>query len=221
MFILGESVAHADQIYTVTIDTSSLASGYTGPFGLDFELIGTLGNTVTLSNFSFGNGGSAGPLGSGFVTNTASGDLNTTITLDDTTNFFNDFNQLFTPGDTLSFMVDTTTFAPPDASTPPDNFSAVILAGYDPVYGYDPFTLTGGTPVSTTDPSGNDGIVDLDFPASNSQDGIYQIASVPEPPSAVTLSLGMLSLAVAISYGRFTRERAGRVSRLSTDNLIV
>ena len=115
----------AGQIFNVSLDTSKLASDYTGPFGLDFELVGTSGNTITVSNFAFGSG-SAGP-GSAFLTGGASGDLSSTVTLADPTNFFSDFNQQFTPGATLTFTVDTTLVAPPSGGTP-DNFSMVLFS---------------------------------------------------------------------------------------------
>ena len=60
VLILAGPAVRADQVWTVSLDTSQLATGYTGPFALDFELVGSNGNTVTLSNFSY-DGGSAGP----------------------------------------------------------------------------------------------------------------------------------------------------------------
>ena len=154
VLILAGPAARADQVWTVSLDTSQLAANYTGPFALDFELVGSNGNTVTLSNFSFGSGGGAGP-GPAFLTGGASGDLGSTVSLNDSANFFSDFNQQFTPGGTLTFTVDSTLVAPPSGGSP-DNFSMVIFSGYDPVNGYNPSSGTGGTPIPTTDPSGND-----------------------------------------------------------------
>jgi len=201
--IFSGTAVRADQVFTVTVDTSSLALGYTPPFGLDFELVGGNGNTITLSNFSFGSGGSSGP-GSSFSTGMASGDLASTITLGDSTaSFFNDFNQQFTSGSTLSFTVDATTNAPSGGFA--DNFSAVILEGYDPVNGYNPLALTGGTPVPTLDPSGNDTIVTLNITSPQSAPMIYQLGTVPEPSSAVILMMGLIGTSAAVAYRRLSQ----------------
>lgn len=112
--ILAGTSARADQIWYVNVDMSRLAADYTGPFGLDFELLGSNGNTVTVRDFTYG-GGAAGP-GSASLTGGASGDLGTStgiVALNDSANFFNDFNQGFTPGSTLTFTMDSTLVGPP------------------------------------------------------------------------------------------------------------
>jgi hypothetical protein len=159
VLIATASSALADQVWTVTLDTSQLATNYSGPFALDFELVDTNGNTITLSGFSFG-GGSAGP-GPAFLNGGASGDLGNIVSLNDSPNFFSDFNQQFIPGATLSFTVDSTLLAPP-AGGSPDNFSMVIFSAYDPVNGNNPFAGTGGTPIPTTDPTGSNTFIYLD-----------------------------------------------------------
>lgn len=195
----------ADEVWNVSLDTSQLAANYGGgPFGLDFELIGTSGNTVTLSNFTFG-GGSAGP-GSAFVTGGTSGDLGSSVSLNDSSAFFSDFNQQFTPGATLSFTVDSTLVAPGPGGTP-DSFSMVIFTGYDPVNGYNPYLGTGGTPIPTTDPSGADTFLTLNingpgattlagYPAANGDVPItiMTAGAVPEPSSVVLAVLGLLGV---------------------------
>jgi hypothetical protein len=188
---LAVSTARADSTWNISLDTSTLAAGYTGPFGVDFELIGSNGNTVTLSDFSFG-GGSAGP-GGAFITGGSTGDLSGSISLNDTSTFFTDFNQQFTPGTTFSFTLDSTLIAPD--GTFPDNFSMVIFSGYDPVNGYDPIGLTGGTPIPTTDPSGNDLFVNLDITGADSAPTTYQ--AVPEPSSLLILTTGLIGIATA------------------------
>ncbi len=210
LMLLGHT-ACADQIHYVTVDTSLLAADYTGPFGLDFELVGSNGNTVTISNFVFG-AGSTGP-GSAFLTGGASGDLGTSVALADSANFFSDFNQQFTPGDTLSFTVDTTLIAPPSGGTP-DNFSMVIFSGYDPSNGYSPYTGLGGTPIPTNDPSGNDTFFNVNIggqgqsvaSAYSSSTGDVSISfttnAVPEPSSLALTSVGMASLLAAIGWRR-------------------
>jgi hypothetical protein len=214
LLLLAGAPARADQVWTVSIDTSQLAANYTGPFALDFELIGTNGNTVTLSDFAFGGGG-AGP-GPTFATPGASGDLGSSVTLtDDATNFFIDFNQQFTPGTTLHFTMDSTLIFPPGGT--PDLFSMVILEQYDTTNGYNPFDLppTGGTPIPTTDPSGADTFLNVGINgpglttvnAYNTPNGDITIAvtpagAVPEPSGGLLLLLGALGVSGAIYRGR-------------------
>jgi hypothetical protein len=204
--LVGTS-ARADMTWTVTLDTSQLAANYTGPFGLDFELVGTDGNTVTLSGFSFGSGGSAGP-GSAFLTGGAGGDLGGSVVLNDVTSFFNDFNQQFLPGNTLTFIVNSTLVGPP-AGGAADSFSMVVFSAYDPVNGYNPFTGTGGTPIPTADPTGNDTFITINIGGPGSTTALsYPGASgdipitvtplsVPEPSSGVVMFIGVLGLAGA------------------------
>ncbi len=152
--------AVADQVWSVSLDTALLTSNYAGPFALDFELIGSNRNTVTLTNFSFGTGGGAGPAAA-FLTGGAGGDLDSSVILNDGANFFSDFNEQFTPGGMLTFTVDSTLVAPPSGGTP-DNFSMVIFEEYDPINGYNPFSGTGGIPIPTTDPTGVDTFFNID-----------------------------------------------------------
>ena len=202
--------ARAGQVWTVSLDTSLLVTDFSGPFGFDIELVGTNGNTATVSDFSFGSSGAAGP-GPAFLTGGASGDLATNISLNDSSSFFSDFNQQFTPGSTLSFTVDTTLVAPPPGGSP-DNLSIVIFSAYDPVNGYNPLAGTGGTPIPTTDPSGNNTFLNIDFngPGSTTATG-YPGAngdipitvtpqSVPEPTSALMLFFGLLGIAGALFW---------------------
>jgi hypothetical protein len=208
ILIAGGSPARADLSWTMSLDTSQLATNYTGPFGLDFELVGSDGNTVTLSDFSFG-GGMAGP-GLAFSTGGSSGDLTGGVTLDDTSSFFSDFNQQFTPGGTLSFTVSTTV----NSGGIPDSFTMVIFQGYDAVNGYDPFTGTGGTPIATTDPSGADSFVSLEINGEGSTMAVgYSSAAgdvsttvtasvVPELSSGAMMLFGLISLAGAFAWRR-------------------
>ncbi|MEO7099200.1 MAG: NF038129 family PEP-CTERM protein [Luteolibacter sp.] len=120
--LLGASSAHAAVTYYVDVNTSSLIGNTSAPFALDFQLIGSASNSVTISNFNFG-GGSATSSTENY-TGTASGDLNSTVSLNDTTTFFNEFFQGFTPGATLSFTVNVDTNI---GSPTPDGFSFAIL----------------------------------------------------------------------------------------------
>jgi hypothetical protein len=204
--------ARADQVWTVTVNTSQMASDYTSHFGIDFELIGTDGNTVTLSNFSFGTG-NVGP-GAAFLTGGASGDLSTTVSLSDSASFFNDFNQGFTPGNTLTFTIDSTLLALPPAGSP-DNFSMVLFEGYDRVNGYNPYTGSGGTLIPTLDPTGNDTFFNFNIngPGSttvstfSSTSGDITITvtpatTVPEPSSSALMLLGVICSEAAICQRR-------------------
>lgn len=119
--------ASADAIYTVSIDTNPLIGSSAQPFTLDLQFAdgsgtGDANNTVLLSGFSFGLGG--GPLGSAFPgIGGVSGDLSSFVTMTDSS-FFNEFDQEFTPGATLSFQLDLTTNGDVAA---PDEFSLGIL----------------------------------------------------------------------------------------------
>jgi len=117
--------AQAGQLYSVTLDTSPLSHS-AGPFYLEFQLddgngTGDGNNTVTLSNFQFGSGGSAvdNPVTEGGAT----GSLTTGVVITDS-DFFNSFYEEFTPGTLLSFVLEITT--QPDGITP-DQFSFAIL----------------------------------------------------------------------------------------------
>jgi hypothetical protein len=219
-WIVSCGSARAGQSWTVSLDTSALAANYPGPFGLDFELVGGNGNTVTLSSFSFGSGGIAGP-GAAFLTGGAGGNLGGSVSLNDRMNFFSDFNQQFTPGGTLAFTMESTLTAPPPGGIP-DNFSMVIFENYDPVNGFNPFTLTGGTPIPTTDPSGSDTFLSFDlsgpgstsvmsFPSANGDIPITVISqnAIPEPGSGVLMLLSVACTATAIAW-RSRRARLGR-----------
>ncbi len=126
LLVMTAGRAEADVTFGVSLDTSTLvANPGEGPYALDFTLIGAQGNTVTISDVQFGAGGSAGsPI---VPTNGASGDLTSGVTLDDSASFFNDFNQVFTPGDLLTFRVTATKQF--DGVSAPDNFSVSILTG--------------------------------------------------------------------------------------------
>src|SRR5579859_8205239 len=119
--------AEADILYTFTMNTTPLVGH--GPFSLDFQFLDGSGspsdlnnNTVKLTNFAFGAGGS--PSGGGTGTGGASGSLASGVTLKDT-GFFNEYFENFTPGTLLSFAIDTTNVADPGGT--PDLFTLAIL----------------------------------------------------------------------------------------------
>jgi hypothetical protein len=206
MLVFADSAARGDQIYTVTLDTSQLATNYTGPFGIDFELVGSNGTTVTISDISFGAGGNVVP--GAFLTGGVSGDLGSSVVLNDSSNFFNDFNQGFAPGTTLTFTVDSTDVPPlPGSNTAPDNFSIVIFSGYSGAV-YTDVSGPGGMTIPTIDPSGADTFVNINAngsPGSNSYAGYSSLggdipvtvtpgSAVPEPSSGVAMLLGVAGL---------------------------
>jgi hypothetical protein len=109
----------------VNVDTSALVG--LGPFALDFQLIDGQGlgdgsTTLILDDFSFG-GGTA--LGGAMLFGGASGDVDTGVTLTDSS-FFNEFRQDFLAGGLLSFRI-LSAFIP--AQDPPDLFTLAILDG--------------------------------------------------------------------------------------------
>lgn len=125
--LLSGSSAKAQSVYTVTMNTAPLAGH--GSFTLDLQLLDGSGlspdlnnNTVTLTNFNFGTGGA--PLGNGVPTNGATGNLATSVTLQDSA-FFNEYVESFAAGSSLSFTVTITNVADPGGT--PDLFTFAIL----------------------------------------------------------------------------------------------
>jgi hypothetical protein len=128
--LLG-SATQADSItYDVTLDTSSLESLVStyGPFSLDLQLLpgGTTANNVTISNFSYGTGGSAGSPAA--TIGNASGDIFTSVFLNESVlpSLDNELYEPFTPGDTLSFQV-ASSINPALPTDTPDGFFFNIL----------------------------------------------------------------------------------------------
>jgi hypothetical protein len=212
------SPARADQVWTVSVNTSQMAADYTAPFGIDFELSngGGNSNTVTLSNFTFGGGNAVPPP---FLTPGASGDLTSAVSLTDTGGaFLVDFNQQFVPGTTLTFTMDST-LIPPGPGGTPDNFSMVLFSSYDPINGYNPGTGLGGTLIPTTDSvSGTFFNFDINGPGltpvsvfSSANGDITLTVTpqgvVPEPTSAITLFIGAIGVLAA---NRWRRNSAAR-----------
>lgn len=120
--MLGASPASAGTIYRLLLNTSSLESHAAGPFSIDVQLVGTVGNSAIFGNFAFGVGQ---PLGGPTLAGDTSGDLASGFMLDDHTSFFNEFIQAFAPGKSLSFTMTITTQQDPNAF--PDLVSFAIL----------------------------------------------------------------------------------------------
>ncbi len=127
LLAFAASTASATTVsYEVTIDTAPLIGHPAGPFSLDFQFIdgsgmGDANNTVTLSDFGFG-GGSL--IGTNMLTGGASGDIESILTLTDSS-FFNEAQQRFIPGSSLTFRLTETGNVDPGGT--PDEFSATIL----------------------------------------------------------------------------------------------
>lgn len=124
--LLAAASVRADSVFTVTVNTTALQGNASAPFQVDFLLTDGSGtndgnNTATVTGFAFGGGA---PSGTATTSGGVTGDLSSTVTLVDN-NFFNNFQQSFTAGSTLSFTVDLTTFV--DAGSTPDAFSFYIL----------------------------------------------------------------------------------------------
>jgi hypothetical protein len=200
--LLAPADARAGVIYQVSLNTAALEGNAAGPFSLDFQLVGTGNNTATLSNFQFG-GGAADTFGNGlydtsYSTGGFSGNANSSVTLTDTANFYNEFTQQFTPGSILSFQISLTTNV-----ADPDQFSFGILdsAGNDIPMLSDPFgaylviTLNSSTsPQGQTfanDPNTPDQASGLDI---GSTGPLTLGSAVPEPTTLTLLAVGMLTL---------------------------
>lgn len=200
--------ARADAIFTVTLDTSlltALPASSAGPFSLAYQLTDGSGsndanNTATISGIQFGAGGSAGACPSACSAfGGASGDAGSSIVLTDSA-FFNAMLQGFTPGDTLSFLVDLTTNV--DSGATPDVFSFDLLDG------------SGGS-LPTLDPSGADSLLtvtldsaspailaygsDLGRPANGGVTVSLSAATIGTPKSAVPEpnTVGLLGMSIA------------------------
>ena len=124
--LCSASVAQAELLFSLELDTSSLIGHIASPFFIEFQLndgsgAGDGNNTALLSNFAFG-GGTA--LGSATLDGGASGDLDSHVVLAED-QFFNSFVQEFVPGTLLSFDVELSTVV--DLGPQPDQFSFAIL----------------------------------------------------------------------------------------------
>ncbi len=155
---------------------------------------GVSNNTVAITNFALG-GGMAGPGGPN-ITGGASGNLSGTVTLTDT-NFLNELDQQFVPGNPLQFDVQMTTNF---AGGTPDQFSFAILDNtlteiptFSPPGTPDVFLFVDGDsanpPIQTFagDPNRPGGI-NISAP---------QVQIIPEPAAFVLLIMGLGGWAVS------------------------
>jgi hypothetical protein len=192
---------------TVTVNTTSFV-GSTNPFEVFFSLTDGSGsgdgnNTVTLSGFSFGSGGSAGAVDTGNTSN-AAGDLASGVTMNDA-NFSDSFAAFFTPGSSLSFTI-ADAFTSLDSPTP-DLLSFALVDN--------------GALLTTNDPSLNDNLLTLTLDSASGTTAVYtdQNASdsvgtptVGSPVSAPEPHAWMLLIAGLGLLGIASRSRLRRAS---------
>ena len=181
--------AHADIITgSVSLDTSALSE----PFELAFIFTdgsgtGDANNTVTLGNFLFGAGGSAGTVDASLSFGGESGDLTSGVSLIDSS-FLNIFASSFTPGSLLSFDFGLTTNV--DAGGTPDQFSLVLLQA-------------DGSVVNTEDPSGANSLLTVNLDSAHPAISTFasdltpaaivtEATAAPEPPSLLLLAIGLV-----------------------------
>jgi hypothetical protein len=186
VLVFATNVANADAIFDVRVDTSSLTSQTVAVFNL-FPDGSSGNNTATITSITFG-GGSAGsgcPVVIQPCAQNATGDLTSSIVLNDSAGF-SQFFEDFSPGSTLSFVLDLTTNAPTDPSSFPDAFG---------------FTLfdSNGNLLPGADSSTGDYLaisIDSANPTIVSQvPGVtLSSAAVPEPDTLSLLAMGCIPL---------------------------
>ncbi len=162
--------AHASIINgSVSLDTTGLSDTFEMAFiFIDGSGAGDANNAVTLTNFGFGVGGSAGAVDPRLTTGGVSGDLTTGVTLVDST-FFNVFAATFTAGTLLTFDFGLTT----NLEGTPDQFSMALLQ-------------SDGTQIATTDPSGADSLLTVNIDSAHPAFSAFASDLTPAP--VVTLS---------------------------------
>ncbi|MGJ5819511.1 NF038129 family PEP-CTERM protein [Paludibaculum fermentans] len=125
LLLLLLAVPSQAAVILVSIDTTPLMTGVTGPYSIEFQLVdgdGLINNMVTIDTFTFGGGSASG---AATVAGGVTGDLSSSVVMNDTS-FFNTFYQPFVPGSLLTFQVTLTgVYVAPT----PDAFSFAILNG--------------------------------------------------------------------------------------------
>jgi hypothetical protein len=173
----------------ITLDTSPLVAGVTGPYYLDFQLVdgdALANNSVLLSGFDFGGGFA---VGAPILAGGATGDVNAGATLTDSS-FFNELVQEFTPGNLLSFSV---TFSTNFVAPTPDRFTFAVLNSSFfevPTAGLGSELLG----IDLREPI----VIETYAGIDNGQDPVLaapQVTPVPEPSTIVLLTTGIGALA--------------------------
>jgi hypothetical protein len=198
--LLIASSANANAIYTVTLDTSSLAADTVSqPFYVAFEFVdgsgtGDANNSVFINNVQLG-GGALLPPASTFG-NGVSGDLSTSVQLTDV-DPFEYFAEAFDPGSSLQFNLDLTTNL--DAGSTQDELLFWILDDTQ-------------TPIPTSAADGQDelALFTIDTPSpdvatAGSPSGVPAPTVVSEAPEPSAFWLTAVALAFIVF--RFVRAR--------------
>jgi hypothetical protein len=217
--LLNAPCAKAQALYQFVVNTAPLESATEAPFYLDFQFnngstTSNNDNVVTLSNFSFGSGGSAtaGTKGTNITgPGSITGDLGSSVTINDGEGAgINEFYEAFTPGSTLTFEASIPTVGQPGVN--PEGFFFAIQDQSD-------------ANIATTDPSGENNLAEATLPTEGSlqtltmntyqstggsefsgdtthPDEVGVTAAVPEPSTYAGLGLGIVAL---LAFGRKAR----------------
>jgi len=193
--LLGHSTSHAAQ-YQVAIDTAAL-SGTAFVAAFDFIDGGTPSNSVSITQFQ-----TDGTLAPATSTGSTSGSPPGPFTLTDTS-FFSELLQPLNGASFLTFIISSTQNAP-DIASAPDGLSFFLL---DPASNL-PL-------VHTSDPTGADALFVLSIDGTASAAllvntpspaapavGWSVIAAVPEPQTALSLTVGCMVLVYALRLRR-------------------
>ena len=176
MALAWAGAAHANLVQLVTVNTGAISgvAGYAIAFSFQDGsglVNGDSNNTATLSNFNFGGGSAAS---SPVLLGGASGSLGAGVVLTDS-DFSSLFAEGFTPGSSLSFILDLTTNL--DVSGTPDFFGFSILLG--------------GVPLPTLDDLGGDNLLYVNVDSANPATAVFAttsgslaapVLSAPPPP---------------------------------------
>ncbi len=179
----------------ISLDTSGLSGSFELAFILtDGSGTGDANNTVTLGDFAFGIGGSAGAVDVTLSTGGVSGDLAAGASLTDSA-FLNIFAASFTPASSLTFDFDLSNNV--DAGVTPDQFSVALLR-------------SDGTVVNTGDPSGANSLLTVNLDSPNPAVDVFASELTPAPivtpsssvPEPASLPLLATSLMGALWFSR-------------------